>query len=436
MAAGLIFGSNPLANLDYPTGSLGGSLGSIGVLDSIDSVDYDSRDKITESVTSLGDKDDWDGAKMLMPGEKDAVPLDLQTLLKVLDQHTKEHEDAPYNSWQLVIIQGVLLSLLVGVSILWACCCKRKCFQTPAPTVHEALRKLSSSSSLKSRDFPPSYSQVDLHTLAMSVQDYLYPPPTYPEIHNRSPDDLAYLDLEGSHRQLARLSFSGRSTPTAGYYVNGSIGGGITNGNLSADSSSCNTPRTISRQQSAVSSSSSDSRKSSYSLEGISSRKSSIIKDSSSRKSSSSQDSRRSSRVSFSEAVECSNGSFRRLSGSSGGHHQTSTDTLHKTTSSGSLSSLTGTSTESSRKSSSSSETALSRKSSSSSETALSRKSSSSETALSRKLGLSQEALDKELRKKLEAIELEDIEEDRDQMEPASGSRIHSLQTVIEIEKY
>ena len=36
--------------------------------------------------------------------------------------------------------------------------------------------------SLMFRDFPPSYSQADLYTLAMSVQDYLYPPPDYPDV--------------------------------------------------------------------------------------------------------------------------------------------------------------------------------------------------------------------------------------------------------------
>ena len=44
------------------------------------------------------------------------------------------------------------------------------------------FRKLSNTST-KSRDFPPSYSQADLHTLAMSVHDYLYPPPQYPDLH-------------------------------------------------------------------------------------------------------------------------------------------------------------------------------------------------------------------------------------------------------------
>jgi hypothetical protein len=43
------------------------------------------------------------------------------------------------------------------------------------------IRKLSRSSSKSS--LPPSYSTADLHTLAMSVQDYLYPPPDYKEIY-------------------------------------------------------------------------------------------------------------------------------------------------------------------------------------------------------------------------------------------------------------
>jgi hypothetical protein len=47
--------------------------------------------------------------------------------------------------------------------------------------IYFIIRKLSRSSSKSS--LPPSYSTADLHTLAMSVQDYLYPPPDYKEIY-------------------------------------------------------------------------------------------------------------------------------------------------------------------------------------------------------------------------------------------------------------
>lgn len=311
------------------------------------------------------------GSPAFMEDREEALPLDLNTLLKVLDQHNTS-EESDNSSWQLVVIQCLLLLALVFLSVCWACCCKKRCFHSAPPTVQAALRKLSSSS-LKSRDFPPSYSQADLHTLAMSVQDYLYPPPDYPEVFRRSPDELAYLDLEAGHTRLAKLSFSGSSAVLQG------LPG-------------------LSRQTSTLSS---ESRKSSLSSTG--SRKNSIMKDPNSRRSSTSQDSRRSSRISFSEEVECSNGSVRRLSG-----HQ---DLSRK----GSSSSL----------------------SSSSSSADTSRRSS---LLLSRKLGLSQETLDKELRKKLESIEQEDgeVKEERREMERRDRKDSHNvnLDTVVEIEKY
>jgi len=302
-----------------------------------------------------------------MEDREEALPLDLNTLLKVLDQHNTS-EEAGSSSWQLVVIQCLLLLALVFLSVCWACCCKKRCFHSAPPSVQAALRKLSNSS-LKSRDFPPSYSQADLHTLAMSVHDYLYPPPDYPDVFRRSPDELAYLDLEAGHTRLAKLSFSGSSAVLQG------LPG-------------------LSRQSSTLSS---DSRKSSLNSTG--SRKNSIMKDPNSRRSSTSQDSRRSSRISFSEEVECSNGSVRRLSG-----HQ---DLSRKASSS------SGSSADSSRRSS---------------------------LLLSRKLGLSQETLDKELRKKLESIEQEDgeVKEERREMErrDRKDSNNASLDTVVEIEKY
>ncbi|XP_023327643.1 uncharacterized protein LOC111700824 [Eurytemora carolleeae] len=320
--------------------------------------------------TQAPEEDKWRNI-LLPPGadgatglSKDAMPLDLGTLLKVLDEHNKDGEKpADYSTWQLVMVQGLLLSALVIVSVGWACCCKKRCFQAAPTTVQEAFRKLSNTST-KSRDFPPSYSQADLHTLAMSVHDYLYPPPQYPDLHSRKGSgDLDYLDLEAGHTRLARLSFSGQSPQLL-----------------------AGLPR-LYGQRSSVSSLSTDSRKSSCSQDSLSSgsRKNSIMKDPNSRRSSTSQDSRKSSRISFSESVECSNGQTRRLSG-------TQNPDPSRRSSSSSVSS------DGSRKSSSSS--------------------------LSRKNGLSHEYLNEELMKKLERIELED----------SLDTTSSSLETVVELE--
>lgn len=134
------------------------------------------------------------------------------------------------------------------------------------------------------------------------------------------------------------------------------------------------------------------------------------MKDTSSRKSSNSQDSRRSSRVSFSEAVECSNGSYRRLAGPP-------VDLLRKDSSHEVLSRKESLQDILLRRASA--QEILARKGSSPDLISLSRKGSSSSSSsgegsrrgsllLSRKLGLSQESLDKELRKKLESIEIEE----------------------------
>ena len=71
------------------------------------------------------------------------------------------------------------------------------------PLVDEVValaRKISGSSG----DLPPSYSKLDLHTLGLSVYDYLHPPPSYLEIGQ---DNLQYLDLEtGCHRPRSSAS--------------------------------------------------------------------------------------------------------------------------------------------------------------------------------------------------------------------------------------
>jgi len=393
-------------------------------------------------------------------GDQDGVKglkLDLDTLLKVLDQHSSGNEDGGHSTWQLVVIQAILLSILVLVAIAWACCCKKNCVKSDeSPRVQAALRKLSSNASIKSRDFPPSYSQADLYTLAMSVQDYLYPPPDYPDVFNRTADDLAYLDLEGGHRRLSKLSFSSPgstsgvtpgTTPysqrshssqqdiqvqpgqTSSAILQGLPGVNHQHLGLSRQSTwslnSSSAP--LSRQSTWSSTSSLDSRKSSLNRESVSHSRKSSLEDPSSRKSSMASESRKGShsRISFNESVECSNGSHRRLSGPQEDpslSRQSSSSSLPQPQLSrqSSISSLAGHSGhgESARKST---------------------------LLASRKLGLSQESLNEALMKKLEAIEQEEIIEDFAQAEPVNNDGIISmeidqsrtgLETVIEIEDH
>merc|ERR1712025_28653 len=177
-------------------------------------------------------------------------------------------------------------------------------------------RKLSNASS-KSKDLPPSYSIVDLHSLGVTVQDHLNPPPTYLDLYRET--DLQYLDLEAGHSRMARLSFCegeiGRNSPPRMAKVS------------VASCATCNSEAPVIvpiRTNSVSSASASSSRKSSRNSK-------TSYSDDDSRKSS------KSSRVSFSEEVEFSNGSIRRLSPSA-------------------LNGLGATSKSSSRKSSSSSD--------------------------------------------------------------------------------
>lgn len=368
------------------------------------------------------------------PGEdtvKHGLHLDLNTLIKVLDEHSSETQDVGSDrTWQLVIIQAILLSVLVLVTVTWVFCCKKSCCKSSddsATRVGQALRKMSSAS-LKSRDFPPSYSQADLHTLAMSVHDYLYPPPDYPDVFNRTADDLAYLDLEEGHRRMSRLSFSRPNSPPPPF---GAITPQVQRSSHSSQGHrSPLSPKTsvtleglgghhaqLSRQSTWSSTSSSDSRRSSLKEEGGQHTRKSSLKDPASRRSSLNSESRRGSqsRISFNESVECSNGSLRRLSGSQG-------------------------EPQLSRQSSNSSIPYLSRQSSNSSIPPLSRQSSNSsmhsgvevvhQTNLisSRKLGLSQESLNEELMRKLESIEQPD--------ESSQERQRNSLETVIEVENH
>jgi len=302
---------------------------------------------------------------------QEAVDYDDQELRdflwQMIDQHrlsssAKDLEDKRHDTtWELVIIQGILLTLLVVLALVWIVIFRKKCMKRNEElTVADALRKVS----LSKRDLPPSYSQMDIHTLGISVNDYLNPPPNY--------IDLQYLDLEAGHNRLAKLSFCNDdgSLPRLARLSVASCE------NCSSESAVVvPTAAPCRPERLSVSSSSSDgSRRPS-----------------------------RTSRVSFSEEVEYSNGSIRKLSG---------------------LKSQSG-SNSSSRKSSSSS--------SSSSEG--SRK-SSLKSNLQRKFGSSSSEgdsfvanLDPELRRKLEAME-SDTKIQETEIETASSASSSSTTPV------
>lgn len=237
-------------------------------------------------------------------------PLDLKMLWHVLEKHKEVMKEkggsgSGNTTWELVVVQGVILTVLVLISVMWAVCCRKRCFsQDDSVSVAEALRKLS-------RDMPPSYSTRDLHTLGISVNDHLHPPPAYLELFK---DDLQYLDLEAGHSRMAKLSFcsgDGAAPRLARVSV--------------ASCASCSSESAVvvpvAREERRVSlnsstpSSSSSSRRSSRGLPSAIS-------------------SRASSRVSFSEEVECSNGSIRRLSTPSRKSSSSSSEGSRKTSSS------------------------------------------------------------------------------------------------------
>jgi len=212
--------------------------------------------------------------------DQEARPLDLSLLWEVIDKHKQEQEGEVKqvnSTWELVLIQAVLLTLLIMVAIIWAVCCKNNCCRsrTDQLSVAEALRKVSNG---KLKDLPPSYSKADLRSLGISVNDYLNPPPAYLDLFT---DSLQYLDLEQGHNRLAKLSFCNEDG-TVARLARLSV---ASCENCSAESPVVVPVRPDRTSSSSVSSSSLASRRSS-----------------------------RNSRVSFSEEVECSNGSIRRLS--------------------------------------------------------------------------------------------------------------------------
>lgn len=214
--------------------------------------------------------------------DQEARPLDLSLLWEVIDKHKQEQEGEVKHvnsTWELVLIQAVLLTLLIMVAIIWAVCCKNNCCRsrTDQLSVAEALRKVSNG---KLKDLPPSYSKADLRSLGISVSDYLNPPPAYLDLFT---DSLQYLDLEQGHNRLAKLSFCNEDG-TVARLARLSV--------ASCENCSAESPVVVPVRPDRTSSSSVESSASS-----ATSRRSS-----------------RNSRVSFSEEVECSNGSIRRLS--------------------------------------------------------------------------------------------------------------------------
>merc|ERR1712012_677751 len=280
--------------------------------------------------------------------------INLDLLWEMIDRHrlNKEQDtlEGRYTNttWELVILQAVLIVLLVIVVIIWALCCKRRCRRDDEWSVAEALRKVSRSK----RDLPPSYSKADLHSLGISVNDYLHPPPQYLDLFT---DNLQYLDLEQGHNRLAKLSFCNDDGTGVSRVARLSV--------ASCENCSHESPVVVPTRPDRTSSSSK------------------ISSLSSSRR----RQSRTNSRVSFSEEVECSNGSIRRLS----------------------TNSLIGLKTDTNS-------TSHSRRSSSSSEG--SRK-SSLKARIERKLGSTSNDsfisnLDEELRQKLESIGEDDKKEE------------------------
>jgi len=237
-------------------------------------------------------------------------PLDLNMLWEVLEKHKKVMQERDKatgnigNTWELVVVQTVILVILALIALMWGFCCRKQCFANNNDTVSvsEALRKLS-------KDLPPSYSMRDLHTLGISVDDHLHPPPAYLELFK---DDLQYLDLEAGHSRMAKLSF-----------CNGDQGPPRLARLSVASCATCSneSPVVVPVERTESRPSLSWSRRSSTTsgtVPGSSSTSGSI------------PSSGRTSRVSFSEEVVCSNGSVRRLSSNSRKSSSTSSEGSRK----------------------------------------------------------------------------------------------------------
>jgi len=137
------------------------------------------------------------------------------------DDNMSEH--GKMSTWELVVLQAVLLTLLIFISLLWAFCCKKKCLsEQPLMTEMVALaRKISSGSS---KDLPPSYSKVDLTQEGLTIDDHFNPPPNYDRAA-----DLYQLEIDRKREEAMGGGGDGSSrsitpapdyTPTLSFHQN------------------------------------------------------------------------------------------------------------------------------------------------------------------------------------------------------------------------
>lgn len=161
---------------------------------------------IKDSNSSLNIEDTYDtaGGTTYPPPDGKQPPLDLHTLWKLLEKMDKEKGGeggvgisevdtdsadshgggggggGKMSTWELVVLQAVLLSLLIVVSLLWAFCCKKRCLTDRSTLMGEVVafaRKISGGSTKS--ELPPSYSKTDLTDVGLTIDDHLNPPPTY-----------------------------------------------------------------------------------------------------------------------------------------------------------------------------------------------------------------------------------------------------------------
>ncbi|XP_040563415.1 uncharacterized protein [Lepeophtheirus salmonis] len=96
---------------------------------------------------------------------------------KIQESSGSENEKG---SWEMIVLQGVLLTVLVLISVLWAFCCKKRCFAVESmDSISDSVVALARKLSISSRDLPPSYSKVDLRSVGLTIDDHYNPPPSY-----------------------------------------------------------------------------------------------------------------------------------------------------------------------------------------------------------------------------------------------------------------
>jgi len=131
-------------------------------------------------------------------------------------------EHGKMSTWELVVLQAVLLTLLIFISLLWAFCCKKKCLSDqPLMTEMVALaRKISNGSS---KDLPPSYSKVDLTQEGLTIDDHFNPPPNYDRAADLYQMELDQKRLESEGRgagEPGTRSPALGNTPTISFHQN------------------------------------------------------------------------------------------------------------------------------------------------------------------------------------------------------------------------